>query len=55
MVYHDPITSLSELKESIERHVRNTAQFMLLSGVEHAILHFQMLTDNGRHHIQHVL
>lgn len=55
MVYRDPITSLSDLKESIERHVRNIPQFMLLSTVEHAILRFQTVADNGGHHIEHVL
>ena len=37
MVYRDPIPSLFDLKESIERHVRNIPQFMLLSTLEHAI------------------
>ena len=55
MVYRDPIISLSDFKESIERHVRNIPQFMLLSTVEYAILHFQMVADNGGHHIEHVL
>ena len=53
MVYRDPITSLSDLKESIEHHVRNIPQFMLLSIVEHAILGFQMIADNGRHHMEY--
>ncbi|GFW93719.1 hypothetical protein TNCV_4542461 [Trichonephila clavipes] len=55
MVYCDPIASLSDLKESIERHVRNIPQCMLLSTVEHAILRFQMVADNGRQNIEHVL
>ena len=55
MVCRDPIPSLSDLKESIERHVRNIPQFMLLSTVEHAILRFRMLADNGGRHIKHVL
>ncbi|GFV74631.1 uncharacterized protein TNCV_5130731 [Trichonephila clavipes] len=53
--YRDPITSLSNLKESIECHVCKIPQFMLLSTVEHAILCFQMLADNGGQHIEHVL
>ena len=53
MVHHYPMTSLSDVKESIERHVRNIPQFMLLSAVEHAILSFQMVADNGDHHIEH--
>ena len=55
MAYHDPITSLSDLKESTEHHVHNISQFMLLSTVEHAILSFQMVADNGGHHTEHVL
>ena len=54
MFYRDPITSLSDSKESIERHVRNIHQFMLLSAVKHAILCFQMVADNGQHYIEHV-
>ena len=55
MVYRDPIISLSDLKEGIERYVRNIPLFMLLSTVEHANLFFQMVADNGGHHIEHVL
>ena len=55
MVYRDPITSLSDLKGSIECHVHNIPQFMLLSTVEYVILHFQMVADKGGHHIEHVL
>ena len=47
MAYHDPITSLSDLKESTEHHVHNISQFMLLPTVEHAILRLQILADNG--------
>ena len=55
MVYRDPITSLSDLIESIEHHVHNIPQFILLSTVEHVILHYQMVADNGGHHIERVL
>ena len=55
MVYSDPITYLSDLKENVERRVRNIPQFMLLLTVEHAILRFQMVADNWGHHIEHVL
>ena len=55
MVYCDSFTSVSNLKESIERHVRNIPQFMLLLTVEHAILRYQMVAVIGRHHIVHVL
>ena len=45
MVYHDPITSLSNLRESIERFVCSILQFMLHSTIEHVILCFQMVAD----------
>ncbi|GFW52027.1 uncharacterized protein TNCV_2818961 [Trichonephila clavipes] len=55
MIFCDPITSLSDLKESIERHVHNIPQCMLLSTVKHTILRFQIVADNGGQHIEHVL
>lgn len=51
MVYRDPITSLSDLKNSLERYVRNIPRHTLLSTVEHAILLFQMVADNDEHYI----
>ena len=54
MIYCDPITSLSDLKENVERQVRNFPQFIQLSTVEYAILSFQMVADNGGHHIERV-
>ena len=41
IVYCDPIASLFNLKGSIECHVHNIPQFMLLSTVEHAVLCFK--------------
>ena len=55
MVYRDPITSLSDFKQNIERHVRNIPHFMLLSTVEYAILRLQMAADSDRQHIEHLL
>ena len=55
MIYRDLITYLSDLKESVERHARNIPQFMLPTTVEYEILRFQVLADNGEHHIEHVL
>ncbi|GFU54757.1 uncharacterized protein TNCV_1038001 [Trichonephila clavipes] len=55
MFYRDPITSLSDLKKGIERHVRNIPQFMLLSTVEHVILRFQTLADDFEQHIEYIL
>ena len=40
MVYHDPITSLSDLKESVEHPVRNIPHFMMPTTVEYEILRF---------------
>ena len=55
MVYRDPITILSDLKENVERHVRKFPQIMLLLTIEYVILRFQMVADNGGHHIELVL
>ena len=55
MVYCDPITSLSDLKENIEHHVHKIPQFMLFSIVEYVILPFQMVADKDGHYIEHVL
>ncbi|GFW18240.1 uncharacterized protein TNCV_4007791 [Trichonephila clavipes] len=46
MVCRNPIPFLSDVKESIERHVFDIPQFMLLSTVENDILRFQMVADN---------
>ena len=53
--HHDPITSLSDLKDSVKRHVRNIPQFMLPTTVEYEISRFQMVADNSEYHIEHVL
>ena len=55
MVYRDPIICLFDLKESIELHVRNIPEFILLSTVKHAVLRFQIVAHNGGHHVNHVL
>ena len=55
MVYHDPTTILSDLKESVECHVSTILQFMRLSTVKYAILRVQMVADNNGHYIEHVL
>ena len=55
MIYPTSITSLSDLKESVERHVYNIPQFMQPATVKYEILHFQMAVDNAGHHIGHVL
>ena len=55
MVYRDPITCLSDLKENVEHRVRNISQFVLLSTVEYAIFRLQMVADIGKHHIECVL
>ena len=48
MVFRDPILYLSSLNENIERHVRKILQFS-------SIFRFQMVADNGGHHIEYVL
>ena len=57
MVYRDPITHLSDLKDNVERHVHKIPLFMLLSTIEYAILRFKMIADNGgqQQHIEHLL
>ena len=55
MIYHNPITSLSDLKQSIERHVHSIPQSMLPTTVEYEILRFEMVADNVGQHIEHVL
>ncbi|GFY34652.1 hypothetical protein TNCV_1373431 [Trichonephila clavipes] len=54
MVYRDPITFLSDFKESMDRHVRNILQFRLISTVEHEILCFQMVADNDGQNIKKI-
>ena len=55
MVYSDPITSLSDIKENVERHLCDISPFILLSTAEYEILHFQMVADSDGHHIKPVL
>ena len=55
MVYHNLITSLSDLKESVKCYMRSIPQFMLCTTVEYEILGFQMVADNDGHVIGHVL
>ena len=54
MVYSNPITSLSDYKANVERHMHKIPQFMLLLIVECSILRLQIVADSGGHHIEHV-
>ncbi|GFW51307.1 uncharacterized protein TNCV_3254361 [Trichonephila clavipes] len=52
VVHRNNVTPLADLKESIERQVRNIPQFKLFSTVERAIVSFQMVADNGGQKIE---
>ena len=51
MIYRDPIKSVSDIKENVERLMRNIPQFMQLPTVWYKILHFRMVADSVGHHI----
>ncbi|GFU44747.1 hypothetical protein TNCV_2220621 [Trichonephila clavipes] len=51
MVYCDSITSLTDLKEILKRHVRNILFFVLLYTVENAVLRFRIAADNTGQYI----
>lgn len=55
LVYRATITQVSDLKDSITCYVRTIHQNTHLSTVEHAILLFQVVADNGRHYTEEVL
>ena len=52
MANRDSLTSLSDLKENIERNLCSIPQYMLLPMIGYVILHFQMVADNVEHHIK---
>ncbi|GBM91670.1 hypothetical protein AVEN_208547-1 [Araneus ventricosus] len=55
VVYWGPITNLTELKSYITEHIHNITTETSLSVVEHAILSFQLIEENGGQHIEHFL
>ena len=50
-----PIAHLTKLKTSIAQHILNVILKTFRSVVEHAVSRFQLLAENGRQHIEHVL
>ncbi|GBN41737.1 hypothetical protein AVEN_192270-1 [Araneus ventricosus] len=55
VVYGDPVANLTELKNRITQHIHNITTETLRSVVEHAVLSFQLIGENGGHHIEHFL
>ncbi|GBN44321.1 hypothetical protein AVEN_81821-1 [Araneus ventricosus] len=51
-VYGDPIANLAELKNRITQHIRNFTTETLRSTVEHAVLRFRLIGENGGQHIE---
>ncbi|GBM32291.1 hypothetical protein AVEN_78268-1 [Araneus ventricosus] len=51
IVYESPIANLSELKNNITHTFTKT----LRSVVEHAVLRYQLIGENGGEHIEHFL
>ncbi|GBM30839.1 hypothetical protein AVEN_18696-1 [Araneus ventricosus] len=55
VVYGSLIANLAEMKNRIAQHVHNITTETLRSVVEHAVLRFQLIGDNGGQHIEHFL
>ncbi|GBN40165.1 hypothetical protein AVEN_135522-1 [Araneus ventricosus] len=55
IVYGSPTANLAELKNRITEHIHNITTETLRSVVEHAILCFELMRENGGQHIRHFL
>ena len=55
VVFSTPIAHLTKLKTRIPQHILNVTPKTLLLVVEHALSLFQLLSENGEHHIKHFL
>ncbi|GBL84849.1 hypothetical protein AVEN_93874-1 [Araneus ventricosus] len=55
IVYGGPIANLAELKNRITQHIHNITTETLRYVVEHAVLRFQLIRENGGKHIEHFL
>ncbi|GBO39648.1 hypothetical protein AVEN_204140-1 [Araneus ventricosus] len=53
VVYGGQIANLAELKNRITQHIHNITNETFRSVVEHAVLSFQLIGENGRQHIEH--
>ncbi|GBM58553.1 hypothetical protein AVEN_255333-1 [Araneus ventricosus] len=49
----DPIPNLAELKNHLEQHIRYITTETLRSVVEHTVLRFQLIGENGGQHIEY--
>ncbi|GBL93142.1 hypothetical protein AVEN_216491-1 [Araneus ventricosus] len=54
-VYGGPIANLAELKNHITQHIHNITTETLRSVVEHPVLRFQLIGENGGKNIEHFL
>ncbi|GBM41710.1 hypothetical protein AVEN_173115-1 [Araneus ventricosus] len=55
VVYGGQIANLAELKHLITQHIHNITIGTLRCDVEHAGFRFQLIGENGGHHIAHFL
>ncbi|GBM73688.1 hypothetical protein AVEN_177739-1 [Araneus ventricosus] len=55
VVYGDAIANLAELKNRITQQIHNMTTETLRSVVEHTVLRFQFIGENGGQHIEHFL
>ncbi|GBN07018.1 hypothetical protein AVEN_253766-1 [Araneus ventricosus] len=55
IAYGGSIANLAELKNRIRQHIHNITSETLRSVVEHAVLRFQFIGENGGQHIEHLL
>ncbi|GBM06498.1 hypothetical protein AVEN_58333-1 [Araneus ventricosus] len=55
VVYGGPIANLAELKSRNTQHIHNITTETIRSVVEHALLLFQFIGENGGQHIEHFL
>lgn len=55
VVFSAPIANLAELKARIAQHILNVTPETLRSVVEHAVSRFQLVSENGGQHIEHLL
>ncbi|GBN41243.1 hypothetical protein AVEN_52362-1 [Araneus ventricosus] len=55
VVYGGLIANLAELKNRIKQHIHNITTETFRSVVEHDVLRFQLIGENGGQHIEHFL
>ncbi|GBL93012.1 hypothetical protein AVEN_54648-1 [Araneus ventricosus] len=55
VVYGDPIANLAELKYGNTQQIHNIASETLRSVLEHDVLRFQLIRENGGEHIENFL